>query len=364
MLKTKKILFIMHFPPPIHGAAKVGLLLKQSKTINNFFNSKYINLGLSQSVKEIGKNPFVKISRYLLILYKCLIKLIFFKPELCYFTLTSKGLGFYKDIPIIFLIKLFNVKIVYHLHNKGVSEKSNELLDDFLYNYVFKNSFVILLSNNLYSDIKKYVDISQVYYCPNGIPKSDIKADKYSNKSATFNILFLSNLIESKGAYVLLEACRILQNKQINFYCTYVGGVGDISEADFNNKIKEFGLISHVQYVGKRYGIKKDIILNNSDILVLPTLNDCFPLVILEAMQFYLPVISTIEGGIPDIVQNKKTGYLVSKNDIIALTEKIEFLINNPELKKAMGIAANKRYKENYTLEIFENKIKDILNNI
>ena len=364
MSNPKKILFILHFPPPMHGAAKVGLLLKESKTVNNFFNTKYINLGLSRSVNEIGKNPFVKISRYLLILYKCLINLFFFKPELCYFTLTSKGLGFYKDIPIIFLIKLFNVKIVYHLHNKGVNEKSNKFLDDFLYSYVFKNSFLILLSNKLYSDIKKYVDISQVYYCPNGIPKSNIKADKHSNKSAIFNILFLSNLIESKGAYILLEACRILKTKQLNFYCTYVGGIGDISEIDFNNKIKEFGLISHVQYLGKRYGIEKNIFLNNSDILVLPSLNDCFPLVLLEAMQFYLPVISTIEGGIPDIIQDKKTGYLVSKNDIITLTEKIEFLINNPELKNDMGIAANKRYKENYTLEIFEKKIKDILNNI
>jgi len=360
----KKILLILHFPPPMHGAAKVGLMLKESARFNSFFNTRYINLGLSKSVKQIGKNPILKIIRYLLIIYRCLLCLIKFKPDICYFTLNSKGLGFYKDIPIISILKIFNVKITYHLHNKGVKEKSSRILDNILYAYVFRNSFVILLSEHLYSDIRKYVNVSQVYYCPNGIHKSTLKIHQDLESSKDFEILFLSNLIKSKGVFVLLEACRKLKEKNLKFNCKYVGGIGDISEREFNNKIKEFELISYVQYLGKLEGLEKDTILNGSDVLVLPSSNDCFPLVILEAMQFHLPVISTIEGGIPDIVQDNKTGYLVEKGDVNALTEKIERLIKHPGLKQALGIAGYKRYKEKYTLKIFENRIIEILKDV
>jgi glycosyltransferase involved in cell wall biosynthesis len=364
MLKASKILFIMHLPPPIHGAGKVGLMLKESEIIGGSFNSKYVNLSLSHSLSEIGKNHIVKISRYFLILYKCLYNLLFFRPDVCYFTLSTKGFGFYKDVPLIFLVKLFKVKLLYHLHNKGVSDKSNKMLDDCLYRLVFNHSFVILLSKNLYADVDKYVQVNQVYYCPNGVPKPDIKNANRTKDAVIFNILFLSNLIESKGVYILLEACKQLKERKINFNCLYVGGIGDISEIDFNNKVKELNLINHVRYLGKRFGVEKDEIFNNADILVLPTLNDCFPLVLLEAMQFYLPVISTFEGGIPDIVQDKKTGYLVLKNDVFDLTNKIESLINDPELMNSMGIAAHRRFKENYTLEMFEIKMKAILNDV
>ena len=364
MLNANKILFILHLPPPLHGAGKVGLMLKESEVINDSFNSKYVNLSLSRSLLEIGKKPIVKILRYFVILYKCLHNLILFKPDVCYFTLSTKGSGLYKDVPLILLVKLFRVKLLYHLHNKGVSNRSDVMLDDFLYRLVFHNSFVILLSKNLYKDVDKYVQPEQVFYCPNGIPKSDLKNTNRNKDRKIFNILFLSNLIDSKGVYILLEACRQLKERKINYSCLYVGAIGDISEINFTKKVKELNLLDHVRYLGKRYGVEKDELLNNADILVLPTLNDCFPLVLLEAMQFYLPVISTHEGGIPDIVQDKKTGYLVEKNDVVELTNKIENLINEPELVNVMGIAAHMRFRENYTLEIFEKRMKAILNDV
>lgn len=360
----KKILFILHFPPPIHGSSMVGKYIKESNLINSTFNCKYINLSTSISVDEIGKKPILKVIRYIIILIKIALELIRFKPELCYITITAKGGAFYKDSFAVFLIKLFGVKIVYHMHNKGVSVNQNKALDNFLYKRVFNNSKIILLSKYLYNDIEKYVNIKDVFFCPNGIPEINCQLENnIENTESKVRILFLSNLIESKGVYILLEACKLLDDRRLNFYCDFVGGEADINKTIFEKRVKELNLDNKVKYLGKQYGNDKINTFNNSNIFAFPTYYEyeCFPLVLLEAMQFSLPIISTFEGGILEIVEDGINGFLVKQRDSIALADKLEILINNPELRKNMGKLGRKKYEREFTLDIFEEKMKDIL---
>ena len=364
IFNKKKILFVIHIPPPIHGAAIVGQFITKSNVINNFFNCRYISLSTSKSIDEIGKGLLNKIIRYFKILWNCLVQFIKFKPDLCYLTLNSKGIAFYKDIPIVILSKIFKVKIIYHFHNKGVMNNHNKFFDNFLYQFVFKNSNVILLAKELYLDISKYVHKNQVSYCANGVPDYIFDSLTKNFNNQVVQILFLSNLIESKGVYVLLEACKILRDKKINFYCTFIGNIGDVKEVDFNLKVKDLELTQYVKYVGKKYSEEKSNALKIADIFVLPSFNDCFPLVLLEAMQFFLPIISTNEGGIPNIVEDNQTGYIVPKNDIKAIAEKLEILIKSPRKREKMGIAGNDKYKKEFTMKIFENRLIEILNKI
>lgn len=362
----KKILFILHVPPPVHGSAVVGEIIKESELINNSFCCSYVNLSTSRTLDEIGKNPIKKASRYLLIILRVLKQLMFNRPDLCYFAITVKGIGFIKDATIALFIKLFRVKLVYHMHNKGVSSGDNRKYKDILYKMVFKNSKVILLSEYLYEDIHKYTLWKNVIICPNGISDVEYKTLKrVSTENKPAKLLFLSNLIESKGVFVLLEACRILKDKGIDFECTFVGGEGDISSNTFYKKTRELNLIDQVVYIGKKYGEEKNQIFSESDIFVFPTFyhNETFGLVNLEAMQHYLPVVSTFEGGIPSVVDDGVTGYLVPGRDIEVLADKLEYLILNPLTRIRMGIAGRKKYEEKFTLPIFENRIVDILNN-
>ena len=357
-----KILFILHLPPPVHGAAMVGKYILESEVINIDFNCRYINLGTSRSVGEVGKNTLKKWLRYFSILVKTVMTVIRFKPDLVYLTLTAKGSGFYKDALAALIVKGLGQKVVYHFHNKGVSFRQENAFDNLLYKKVFKNSDVILLSEHLYSDIQKYVNKLHVQFCPNGIP--DLVINKQYKTSLTnngVNILFLSNLIESKGVFILLEACKLLHKNGLDFHCTFAGGIGDVSEKQFYDKVHEFNLTNSVKYVGKKYGFDKEFEFLNADIFVLPTYNECFPLVLLEAMQFSLPIISTLEGGIPEIVEDRQTGFLVPKRDVNALVEKLELLINNKELRASMGIAARNKYEEKFTLGHFEKRLTSIL---
>jgi len=350
----------------VHGSSLVGEFINKSNIINSTFNCKYINLGTSKSIDEIGKSGFKKMILYISIIFSTLNQLIAFKPDLVYLAMTAKGIAFYKDMVMVFLAKLFGIQLVIHFHNKGVSINQNKTLDNFLYKRVFKNAKVILLSNYLYSDISKYVKEDDVFYCPNGIPEMNTTKSNAIIKNETVQLLFLSNLLESKGVYVLLDALSILKNKEMKFTCNFVGGIGDINEDDFNNKVNSLQLHDCVYYLGKKFNQDKIDAFSNPDIFVLPTFyhNECFPLVLLEASQFALPMVSTFEGAIPEIINDGINGFLVEKNDITALADKLELLIKDETLRTKLGNAAYEKYLNEYTLSKFENRLAHILNQI
>lgn len=355
----------------------VGENIRQSKVITSSFECHFENLSLSKSIAEIGKRPLGKILDYLKILKSVFLNLKNIQPDLFYMTPNSKGIGFYKDIPLVLLAKFFGVKRAYHFHNKGVKERQNFWLDRLLYKWVFRKSEVILLSPLLYEDIKEFVPAESVHYCPNGVADSsnknqtnasalEIKSnlDAEISDSGIVQLLFLSNLMESKGLLILLEVCRLLKEKRLPFKCTIVGGEGDFTTDQLQNRIKTMGLVDCVKHEGKKYDAEKNALFKTADIFVHPSLNDCVPLVILEAMQHGLPVVSTIEGGIPDLVDNGQTGFLVLKQDVSVLAEKLEVLINSPELRQKMGAAGRRKYEDSFTLNHFENRLTEILKGI
>ena len=238
-------------------------------------------------------------------------------------TVSKKGL--YKDYLLILILKIFRAKKFYHLHNKGVSKRKKSTFLDFLYSSFFKNAKVVLLSEKLYKDVEEFVDIKNVFICPNGIKDGVVSINRKQNKKKErLNLLFLSNLITSKGVYVLLDACKELLNKKVEYTCNFVGGEGDISKEQFSQKVKELNLENNVFYLGKKYNEEKKEIFLNSNIFILPTFyhNECFPLVCLEAMMYGLPVISTSEGAISDIIEDNKTGFVVQKKNYKELADK------------------------------------------
>ncbi|MDP3914551.1 MAG: glycosyltransferase family 4 protein, partial [Bacteroidota bacterium] len=119
-----------------------------------------------------------------------------------------------------------------------------------------------------------------------------------------------------------------------------------------------------VYYEGRKLGSEKEFAFKNADIFAFPTYEDCFPLVLLEAMSFSKPAVTTFEGGIQDIVEDGITGFLVTQKNAEALSDKLEILIKNTELRRQMGKSGRRKYKEEFTLNIFENEMADILQQV
>lgn len=362
-MKNNKILFLLHIPPPVHGSSMVGKWIMESIVINENISSRYLNLLASKSVDQTGKISLEKLFGMIGLVIKLIIELLFHRPNKVYFALTTTGGAFYRDCLLVFILKLFRLKIIYHLHNKGVKKASEKTLNSWLYQLVFRNTEVILLSKFLYQDIENYVSKDHIRICNNGIPEIVIYENKKDKSSEKVNILFLSNLIESKGVYVLLESLKILKSKGLQFNANFVGGEGDISKENFEKKINEFNLNECVKYLGKKYDEEKTQVFANADLFVLPTFykNECFPLVLLEALQYSLPVITCPEGGIPEIIEDGKNGILVPQENIKELSRAIELLILDSNLRKQMGNEGQLKYKDKFTLSQFEKNMASIL---
>jgi glycosyltransferase involved in cell wall biosynthesis len=359
-----RVLFLLHLPPPVYGASVVGEHVKNSEALDEAFDCDFVNIATTRAMADIGRRRIARVGIYVTLLLETVIRLLTRRYDLCYVTITTRGIAFYKDAILVGLLKLFRRKIVYHLHNKGVSSRQHKWLDNLLYKLVFANTSVILLSPCLYSDIQKYVKPHQVFYCPNGLPLFDAECSVPDSSTKTVRILFLSNLMESKGVSVLLDVCRILRDKGCRFTCEIAGCPGDITAELLDTMISSRDLSGLVSYVGAIYGGEKACCFRHADIFAFPSECECFPLVLLEAMQFALPVVSTFEGGIPDIVQDGKTGFLCPQKDAVALSHKLELLIEDSAIRERMGAEGYHRYKKYFTLDEFQKRLTHILTTV
>ena len=357
------ILLILHLPPPIHGAAMMGKYIHDSQLINESFNCHYINLTTATNLTDIGKMSIRKLIQFIQLLHTICKEVKRLKPQLVYITPNAKGGAFYKDFIIVQMLKTMGCQIVAHYHNKGVSTRQDHWLDDKLYRLFFKRLKVILLAEALYADIKKYVKREDVMFCPNGIPETLNKESTAERNNKVPHLLFLSNLLESKGVLVLLDALKLLSDKGYSFVCDFVGGeTTEIDAARFKREVEQRGLNKLAIYDGKKFGEEKKQYFEQADIFVLPTHNECFPLVNLEAMEYKLPVISTNEGGIPDVVKDGKTGFICEKKDADLLAHCIEQLFTDKELRLKMGEEGYKAFKQHFTLQAFESTFISCVN--
>ena len=361
MKKRKpRILFVVPLPPPIHGSAMVSQFIKDSALLHESFDCDFVNLSTSRRMDEIGKKTLAKPFRFFAAFCKTIGKLLTYRYSLCYLAITCHGGGFLKDAPFVLLCKLFRHKIVIHQHNKGMAQDVNCWPYRWLLPLVYKNAKVILLSWRLYPDIEKVVPRKNVVICPNGIPSIDYE---YKNRNnITPKLLFLSNLMVSKGVLVLLDALKILHDRNCSFFCDFVGGATqEIWAERFVKEVKERGLEEMVKYHGRKVGNEKILYFENADLFIHPTTDDCFPLVLLEAMQYGLPCVTTNEGGIPDIVENGENGLIAEQQDPQSLAVCIERLIADKELRRKMGQSGLAKFKSHFTIDCFEHSFVEIM---
>ena len=357
-----KVLFILHLPPPVHGAAMVGKSIHDSLLVNETFATRYHNLATSASLHEIGKFRFRKLFDFIGLYWNIRREVRAFNPDLVYITPNATGLAFFKDFLIVQSLKRMGCRVVMHFHNKGFSSKRGNWLYNFCYKRFFCGTKVILLSKYLYDDVRAYVSESQLFVCHNGTAPIGLSAHSREAANTEPHLLFLSNLMESKGLFCLLEACRELKLKGYQFVCDIVGAeTPEVSEASLHRQIALMGVENVVRYHGKCYGEAKEKMFAQSDVFVFPTYNEAFPLVLLEAMQHHLPIVSTREGGIPDILKEGENGLFCNKKDAESLARVLERLLDDEDLRRQMGEQGYKSYQEKFTLRHFEENMTRIL---
>ena len=200
----------------------------------------------------------------------------------------------------------------------------------------------------------KSFGIENTIVSDNGIHFPNAHRGGQRSKKSPFRILFVGTLSEQKGFGTLVDACGGLVSDGHSFE---VHAMGEWGSEKFKHqtveRIHQRGLERHFILHGLTHGKKKAELYTKSSVLVLPSFIEGQPLVILEALSFGVPVISTYVGGIPDTVENKKNGFLIDPGDHVELGEKIRFLMNNPGVNQQMSQDNLKLYQERFTEDAF-----------
>jgi colanic acid/amylovoran biosynthesis glycosyltransferase len=148
-----------------------------------------------------------------------------------------------------------------------------------------------------------------------------------------------------KGYVSMLLACKFLKEK-LPFTYTIVGAAGD---EELTYLIEDHGLQQLCTLTPK---IGQDAVyklMKESDLLVLPSLSEGMPNVIIEAMALGLPVLSTASGGVAELIIPDETGWIVPVDDPKAMTEAIEAFTNVPPEKiEAVRLAARKKVEQQH----------------
>jgi len=167
-------------------------------------------------------------------------------------------------------------------------------------------------------------------------------------------IVMVARFAEPKDHSNLLRALSGLADLEWNLKL-----VGDgRGRAEAERLTAELGLEKRVDFTGVRPDVQE--ILARSQIFVLSSKREGFPLSILEAMRAGLPVVAADTGGIGEAVEDGNSGFLFPPGDIKKLGVVLEKLIRHPELRREMGAQGRKRYREYFTLERMVDKTVDL----
>ena len=185
---------------------------------------------------------------------------------------------------------------------------------------------------------------------PNGIDTDKIK---YSEEDSGYAVYF-GRISTEKGIETLLQAHKRLDNH----LSLKIIGTGPLL-----NELKE--KYRGVEFIGYKTGRKLAEIIEKAAFVVVPSewYENC-SMSVLESMAFGKPVIGSRVGGIPEQIEDEKTGFLFKMGDIEELARKMGILSKNRELRKTMGSRARKKLEKDYSLQRHCNKLVRIYENL
>jgi len=255
----------------------------------------------------------------------------------------------------ISLIARFLFKKPFMITNKGsdinisLKNKSLKKINQFLLN---KADIVTTISKDLRNKVISLgIEPSKVINIYNGInlkkfegfnkKKSRKKLSLPSDKKI---IIFVGLIIPVKGVKYLISAAPAIIEKNKNTLFLFVGD--GTERKHIESMAKNLGIYNFMRFEGMKSPEEIPLWMSTADVLVLPSLSEGKGIVVLEAMSAGLPVVASNVGGIPESVENGKTGFLIPPKNSKMIGEKINLLLNNDKLRHNMAEIARKMVKE------------------
>lgn len=265
------------------------------------------------------------------------------------------------------LLGVLNGKLAAVFHGNDISHKRTL--------HIFKNDYVrlckeaefILPISELWA--KKIKSLSgredNVHVIRMGIRTEKFIFNPKSYLNNPIKLLSIARLTEKKGISIALQACQLLKKEKIPFHYTIIGDGPLRSKLEL--QVIELGLENEVFFIGSKAQEVVSSYLSISDLFLLPSVTaldgdmEGIPVVLMEAMAIGIPVISTFHSGIPELIENGVSGFLVNENDPIGIYNVIRGILNSPEDLEDICVNAKQKIDEEFEQDKSYSKMSVIL---
>lgn len=221
------------------------------------------------------------------------------------------------------------------------------------------------VSNDMKNTIAPYCsNLSKVFVNRPAIDASFFTPNKIERKESSLNILTIGRFTFQKGYLIGLLAIRKLVEKGLDIKWNIIGDGELYEEIVFH--IHTLQLQKHVFLLGKKNKNEVNEWINLSDVFLLTSVYEGIPNVVLEAMAMELPVVTTNCGGVDEVIEHGKDGFITELYDSDKIAEYLEYLYCNREARENMGKMARVKILNEFTLQrqviVFKNNYSEILN--
>lgn len=307
---------------------------------------------------HVQTSGFVKLWTALAAFHQLLWLLLTRRAELLHVHMSTGASTWRKSI---FLLTgmAFGVPCLIHMHGGNYvhffHNECGPLRKGFIRWLLSRATTVLVLSRSWSADIRAIAPAIKTVVLYNSIALPVLASARvHSSKSAALAILFLGRISEAKGAFDLIRAAALLRG---DFKLTLCGP-GDIQGA--KKLVAALGLDSKIDLTGWVDRPRKEQLLSEAQIFVLPSHYEGVPMAILEAMAWALPVVSTAIGGIPEVIFDGIEGLLVTPGDTQALAGAVNRLLDDGGKCREMGEAGRHKIEQEYSQAVLLPQLEQI----
>jgi glycosyltransferase involved in cell wall biosynthesis len=359
----ENVLLVGQTPPPVNG---------QTTMIQELLDGEYqgirlhhVRMTFSRTINEVGT---FQIRKMLMLLttwaqivaarWKSQASILYFPPA------GPTLIPVIRDIFLLITTRWMFRFTVFHFHAAGLNEIYPRLpwILRPLYNLAYRNADLAIFTAKSSSAAGVALGAKKITIVPNGIPDAAAGEIPLRNpEKACPSILFMGILCEGKGVLTLIEACALLRKAGTSFRVVCAGTFdAGTSRQDVDELLASHGLTEYFEFPGVLRGAAKSRAFIDADIFCFPShyFAESSPVVLIEAMSFQLPIVTTDWRGISDIVGASGGAFIVEPKQPEHVAAGLSSLLKDSGLRASMGRKNRVWFCDHGTIELHRERIE------
>lgn len=339
--------------PPAHAlsgiATHVNLLLDSS--VRHRFMLVHLCAGGEGLVEGIARRIF----RRLRTPVRLFVTLVTWRPAILHINTSLNARSLPRDAALLLVARLTGCPVVWQVHGGtwiAELERSKPMALRMLRLLLRLPRRVVVISGQDESGYAKLVASDRLRRIANAVQVPDLSArETIPAERAGLRLAFIGRLVAGKGVLDLIEAMHIIARAPEAIGISLrIAGVGPV-EVQARKRVEAYGLADRVHLVGTIVGAHKHRLLEQTDVLILPSfLPERLPYSLLESMAAGIPAVACAVGGVAELIEHGRTGLLVPPRRPDLLASAILQLASDRQLLAGLSVAARQQICDSYDL--------------